>query len=713
MRLQKYSEKMYAGVLGKIIGVYMGRPVEGWAYEAIRDTFDFIDYYVAHKVGAPFIVPDDDISGTFVFYRALEDNGYPETVTSKQIGEAWLNYIAEDRTILWFGGLSRSTEHSAYLRLKQGIEPPRSGSGAMNGMAIAEQIGSQIFIDTWAMVNAGNPARAAQMAREAAVVSHDGIAVECAVYLAALEAMAFKESNVDVLLQECRQYIGKNAYGKQLNHLLDEVISQCEATDDWRVVRDWIEENHNYAKYRGNCPMVPNHLAVIMALKMAGDDFKRSISIATSAGWDTDCNSGNVGCLNGIRLGLKSIDFDADLRGPVADRMYVVSTDGGDCVFDAVRETRKIMRAYAALNHEKAEIPNVRYAFDFPGAVQGFMVHPTHPLNQAATKVYNTLESDGRAGLAVAYQALSSHRPASVSIQTYVDPTPKAAPDTSYFEVYASPALYSTQIVTTVIECFEEKNPDLQFFIDYYDANDEIATIDASTCFQLCQGENVVYWEIPDTKGRAIYRLGLKFISEHRMDGKLVIRSLDWHGAPRRFHMGLASELSPGIGAFVTRTKWMMAFMNSTRHTCTDYLATLAVSHPDENGVMTIGTNDWKNYSVSSTVQFVHAKQAGLVIRAKGHRNYYAGVFGGGKIKIIRRHGAEVETLSIAEQRYSEGDWYNMRLEADGNKLTFYVNDVAVATAADSMFLSGAAGFVVDEGTIVAKTFTIQGRDEE
>ena len=30
-----YEEKVYAGVLGKIIGVYLGRPFEGWRYDRI------------------------------------------------------------------------------------------------------------------------------------------------------------------------------------------------------------------------------------------------------------------------------------------------------------------------------------------------------------------------------------------------------------------------------------------------------------------------------------------------------------------------------------------------------------------------------------------------------------------------------------------------------------------------------------------------------
>ncbi len=35
----EYAEAIYAGVLGKIIGVYLGRPVEGWPYEEIQARF--------------------------------------------------------------------------------------------------------------------------------------------------------------------------------------------------------------------------------------------------------------------------------------------------------------------------------------------------------------------------------------------------------------------------------------------------------------------------------------------------------------------------------------------------------------------------------------------------------------------------------------------------------------------------------------------------
>ena len=73
MSVLKFREQIYAGVLGKIIGVYLGRPVEGWSYDKIRETFDEVKYYVHEKVGVPLIVADDDISGTFAFFWRTMD----------------------------------------------------------------------------------------------------------------------------------------------------------------------------------------------------------------------------------------------------------------------------------------------------------------------------------------------------------------------------------------------------------------------------------------------------------------------------------------------------------------------------------------------------------------------------------------------------------------------------------------------------------------
>ena len=81
--------------------------------------------------------------------------------------------------------------------------------------------------------------------------------------------------------------------------------------------------------------MVPNHGLIILSLLYGDDDFQKSPMIVNTSGWDTDCNSGNVGCLLGIKNGLEGIDSGPDFRTPVADRLYLPTADGGRVITDA------------------------------------------------------------------------------------------------------------------------------------------------------------------------------------------------------------------------------------------------------------------------------------------------------------------------------------------------------------------------------------------
>ena len=703
MTIDQYREQIYAGVVGKIIGVYLGRAVEGWTFENIHKTFGKIEYYVNESIGAPLIVPDDDISGTFTFYRALADNDFPQKITAKQIGDTWLNYIIEDKTILWWGGLSRSTEHTAYIRLASGIPAPESGSIKLNGQSMAEQIGAQIFIDTWAMTNPNDPDQAVAMAREAASVSHDGMAIDAACFLAAMESMAFVERDIQTLIHENLRYVKDS----RLPQLIDGVINECLKTNNWRRVREWIALHHGYDKYPGNCPMATNHAVVLMALMLAGDDFQESISIATSVGWDTDCNAGNVGCLNGIRLGLTAIDQGAILRKPVADRMFVVSADGGECITDAVRETRKIITAATRLRNEIAEQPETRYGFEYPGSTQGFMPHPDTQINQAVTQVENALASKNEPGLLITYKGLASGTVGTVSVQTFIDPEPKGQKGTSYFEVIASPTLYPTQQVKVYIKTYADHNPNLRFFIDYYDKNEEITT-QFGAYQSLKKGMNALEWLVPNTQGHPIYRLGIELTSQQRLDGEICLVSLDWSGAPKEFVMGKSMQLSPSLTPWTTSTLWMKSFVSSAQHLAPDYTTTLSVSHPKENGVLTIGTHDWRDYSVESIITFSQQNSAGLVARARGHRQYYAAVLQNGYAMIVKRKDDTTTTLRAAAFDYQIDETHTLKFYVQGDTLVFYINDVEIVRVSDGTYQSGGAGFVVDEGAILVDGLVVK-----
>lgn len=94
---QDHLERVYAGVIGKVVGVYLGRPLEGLPREAILSKLGYVRYYVNHKIDCPLfkpgsrplIVTDDDVTCTFVMVRALEEHGMKANLSSEEIGKTW------------------------------------------------------------------------------------------------------------------------------------------------------------------------------------------------------------------------------------------------------------------------------------------------------------------------------------------------------------------------------------------------------------------------------------------------------------------------------------------------------------------------------------------------------------------------------------------------------------------------------------------------
>ncbi len=59
--LLDYTERVYAGELGKIIGVYLGRPFECWTYQRIMAELGEINYYIHEQCSSLLVVTDDNI----------------------------------------------------------------------------------------------------------------------------------------------------------------------------------------------------------------------------------------------------------------------------------------------------------------------------------------------------------------------------------------------------------------------------------------------------------------------------------------------------------------------------------------------------------------------------------------------------------------------------------------------------------------------------
>ena len=76
----------------------------------------------------------------------------------------------------------------------------------------------------------------------------------------------------------------------------------------------------------------------------------------------------------GIKVGLAGLSGTIDWRGPVADRMYLPTAEGGRAITDAVIEAGRIATAGRRMAGDEPIRPKsgARFHFDFEGAIQGF-----------------------------------------------------------------------------------------------------------------------------------------------------------------------------------------------------------------------------------------------------------------------------------------------------------------------------------------------------
>ena len=300
---EKYIEQIYSGWLGKIIGIRLGAPIEGWTYEKIKNVYGSINNYL---IDYNDFAADDDSNGPIFFIRALEDKRN-KLLSPNDVAEALLNYAPFEHGFFWWGGYGIATEHTAYTNLLNGIPAPLSGSIAQNGESIAEQIGGQIFIDSWGLVNPGNPDRAAMQAEIAASVTHDRNGIYGGIFVATCISYAFIENNIRKIIEKGLSYIPDNCeYYKVAKSVVNFYDNDSEK--NFRNCFKYIYNNFGYDKYPGNCHIIPNMAVMILSMLYGEGDFEKTILICNMCGWDTDCNVGNVATILGVKNGVDGIN---------------------------------------------------------------------------------------------------------------------------------------------------------------------------------------------------------------------------------------------------------------------------------------------------------------------------------------------------------------------------------------------------------------------
>ena len=132
------------------------------------------------------IPPNDDLDLQLLWLQVLERKGIH--LTSRDLAEAWQQYC-------WYP----FNEYGYFLHnFERKIDPPVSGW--YNNQFFRQSMGSPIRSEIWGMIAVGNPGLAMRYAYLDATLDHDTESVWGEQMLAAIEAEAFFEPDVDRLL---------------------------------------------------------------------------------------------------------------------------------------------------------------------------------------------------------------------------------------------------------------------------------------------------------------------------------------------------------------------------------------------------------------------------------------------------------------------------------------------------------------------------------
>lgn len=683
-----YNRQVYTAVLGKVIGVYLGRPFEGWNKKDIEAKWGVIDHYVHEDRGVPLVVADDDITGTFTFIRALADSGLLADTPPDFFGKTWRNYLLEGQTILWWGGMSHSTEHTAWIRLKQGYESPATGSMALNGKEVSEQIGAQIFIDAFGMVCPGDPDTAARLAKMAAGVSHDGEAVIAAQVVAMLVSLAFVEKDMDRLLDAVLARIPSDSL---IAHVHRDVRAWAREDGDWRRTYERIDEKYGYHLYGGNCHVIPNHALMVMAWAYAKGDFFQALSIVATAGWDTDCNAANVGTVSALVAGLDHLCDRYDFRR-FADRVLLPTAEGTAGVSDCLR----IARFISALGHAIAEggatplaPASASFRFDEPGALHGFATEEgsvgagTAPVG-AGTPCTNP---DGRA-MHISFRT-------GLRVSTPITPTDGAS---GSYALCATPLLARGMTVTvrgTVGTVTPGATLALATRHCYSDAlclSSPLALV-ANAPFELA-------WTLSNVPSVAVQDFLLVFGGE----GELSVSSVDFSDAvdldfSREF--GTEGWRRDGLAGWITNATTLRGSFSN------DAEPQRRFGSNGDPVVLVTGNRHWTDTTLSCHFNVHAADRAGVLLRYQGMQRYLLLEFTKTTARIVRQHYGETvlaETPFVLE----ENRMVDLEARVTGDTVTLCVDGRELLRATDDTFANGGAGFFVQCGLAGASRVRIR-----
>lgn len=353
--------KIHGAWLGRIAGCILGKPLEmGLSQDDIRaylvgaNAYPLSTWVPAQSryAGIPLrrdCVPsmlghvryaqeDDDLNYMCLAVKLLEKHG--RDFTTLDVGMNWLASIP----FLWTWG----PEHVVYLNLAAAVGEHRSNGVDLEAVTGylnpgTDWIGAQIRADVYGYVCPGNPELAAELAWRDAYLTHRMSGIYGAMWVAAMNAVAFTLLDIEsIVLSGLAQIPANSRFAGAIRCTID----WYHQDGDWQKTGRRVVEHYDQYGFAG---AINNACCVTAALLYgAGDStlppaeiYERTITIAVQLGYDTDCNGATAGSIIGMILGASLLP--EKWTAPLNDTLRTCVAEFGQVsIADMARRTHQL-----------------------------------------------------------------------------------------------------------------------------------------------------------------------------------------------------------------------------------------------------------------------------------------------------------------------------------------------------------------------------------